>query len=96
MEAREWEELDAILRAHLRGRPIWVFGSRATRRRVRRYSDLDLAVGGDAPPLGALAALNEALDESCLPFKVDVAVVASMSPEFRARIEAEMVLVQER
>jgi hypothetical protein len=38
--------------------------------------------------------LDEALDESRLPFKVDVVQAATLVPEFRARIEPERVLVQ--
>ena len=93
IEPWEWEELSGILREHLPGRKVWAFGSRATRQRMRRFSDLDLAVEGELT-LARLAKLNEALDESRLPFKVDVAQMAWLTPEFRARIEPEMVLVQ--
>ena len=41
-----------------------------------------------------LDSLREALDESRLPFKVDIVDLATVTPEFRARIEPEMVLVQ--
>ena len=71
---------------------MWAFGSRATGKRVKRFSDLDLAVDGELT-LGELANLDEALDESRLPFKVDVAQMATLTPEFEARIEPEMVLV---
>jgi len=93
VEPREWEELTAILREYLPGRKVWAFGSRATRQRMRRFSDLDLAVGGDELPPGEMGKLEEALDESRLPFKVDVVQLATLTPEFRARIEPEMVLV---
>lgn len=95
IEPHQWEELSAILRAHLPGRRVWAFGSRATGRRVRRFSDLDLAVEGREPTLREVALLEEALDESRLPFKVDVVQLATIAPEFRTRIEPEMVLVQE-
>jgi hypothetical protein len=38
--------------------------------------------------------LDEDLDESRLPFKVDVVDLSAITPDFRARIEPEMVLVQ--
>ena len=95
IEPHQWEELSAILQKHLPGREVWVFGSRATGQRVKRYSDLDLAVGGAKLDLLDAALLREALDESRLPFKVDVVQMTALTPEFRARIEQEMVLVQE-
>jgi predicted nucleotidyltransferase len=95
IEARQWDELSSILKAHLPGRRVWAFGSRATGRRVKRYSDLDLLIDGDSYSLKTAALLEEALDESRLPFKVDVVPISTLTPEFRARIEPEMVLIQE-
>jgi len=94
IEPQEWEELTAILQLHLTGRRVWAFGSRATGRRVRRFSDLDLAVEGGELTLDRLGMLRDALDESRLPFKVDVVDLATVTPEFRARIAPEMVLLQ--
>lgn len=95
IEPREWEELNSILKAHLPSRRIWAFGSRATGRRVRRYSDLDLLIDGDSLTFREAAFLEEALDESRLPFKIDLIQAATVTPEFRARIQDELVLVQE-
>jgi predicted nucleotidyltransferase len=92
IEPREWELVAAILRAHLAGRNVWAYGSRATGLRVKRFSDLDLAV--EALMLGEAARLDEAFDESPLPFKVDLTELATLTPEFRKRIEPEMVLLQ--
>jgi len=94
VEPHQWEELAAILQTRLPGRRVWAFGSRATGKRVRRFSDLDLAIEGEELPLELMGALRDALDESRLPFKVDVVDLATATPEFRARIEPEMVLVQ--
>ena len=96
IEPWEWAELSAILRAHLPDRPVWAFGSRATGKRLRRFSDLDLVVGGNkAMPMLLRATLHEAFDESRLPFKVDLADLATLASDFRARIEPDLVLVQE-
>lgn len=95
IEPHEWEELAVILRSYLPGRRVWAFGSRATGQRVRRFSDLDLAVEGGELTLTELGRLHDALDESRLPFKVDVVDLATVTPEFRARIESDRVLVQE-
>jgi type I restriction enzyme S subunit len=96
IEPHQWEELRSILSAHLPGRRVWAFGSRATGRRVRRFSDLDLLIEGDSLSFREAAMLDEALDESRLPFKVDVVQMATLMPEFYARIQPERVLVQER
>lgn len=94
VETHEWEELSDLLERYLPGRMIWAFGSRATGLRVRRFSDLDIAVGGEELPFDEMAMLREALDESRLPFKVDVLQLAALTPEFRARIEPSLVLIQ--
>lgn len=95
IEPHQWQELSAILRTHAPGRRIWAFGSRATGQRVKRFSDLDLVIDGEPLPMKTAALLDEALDESRLPFKVDVVAFAALTPEFRTRIEPDFVLVQE-
>ena len=79
----------SIVDAHLERRRVRVFGSRARRRMAKPYSDLDLLVLG--APLGPelRGALEEAFDESDLPFRVDIAEAAMLSPEFRALIEPQ-------
>lgn len=76
----------AIVDTHLERQRVRVFGSRA-QRKAKPFSDLDLLVLG--PPLGdkLRGLLEEAFDESDLPFRVDIAEAATLSPEFRARIE---------
>ena len=77
------EAVKAILRRHVPGREVWVFGSRATRT-AKEYSDLDLAVVGDVPlTIGQLALLEHDFDDSELPFKVDVVDWASANDGFR-------------
>jgi predicted nucleotidyltransferase len=43
---REGAIVAEILEKYLAGRTVWAFGSRATGKRVKRFSDLDLAVPG--------------------------------------------------
>ena len=95
IEPHQWAELSSILSAHLPGRRVWAFGSRATGRRVKRFSDLDLLIEGDSLSFREAALLDKELDESRLPFKVDTVDSSTITPSFRARIEPEMVLVQE-
>lgn len=90
-------ELDlvlSILAAHVPDRIVWAFGSRAAGERVKRYSDLDLAIEGAELGLRAMGKLAEAFDESRLPFKVDILEVAAITPDFLARIEPDKVMLQ--
>jgi predicted nucleotidyltransferase len=77
-----------ILEVHLPGRKIWAFGSRATGVRLKRFSDLDLAIDGNLSLLES-ARLSEAFDESSLPMKVDVVPLEGMSSEFLQRVERD-------
>lgn len=88
----EWREmLTPLLRQFLPGFRIWAFGSRVNGK-ARRYSDLDLAVLGDAAiDWLVLAQLREALSESDLPIMVDIVDLKSVSAEFRLHIESVAV-----
>jgi type I restriction enzyme S subunit len=78
-----WAIVADILQQHLPQRTVWAFGSRA-RFAAKPYSDLDLALIGDAPlSLSGLAALEEAFTDSPLPFKVDVVDWATTGESFR-------------
>ena len=79
-----------IVDAHLERQRVRVFGSRA-QHRAKPFSDLDLLVLGEPLGPGLRGALEEAFDESDLPFRVDIAEAAALSPEFRARIEPQAV-----
>lgn len=63
-----------------------VFGSRV-KGTARTYSDLDLAIdAGEQLTLAQLADLNNAFDESDLPFTVDVVDWHRIDDDFRAHI----------
>lgn len=94
IQPEQWAIVRAILQRQVPGREVWAFGSRA-RRGAKPYSDLDLAVLGDAPlSLGEQAALSEAFAESDLPWKVDVVDWATTSESFRRIIERDRVVLQ--
>ena len=85
---------DALQR-YVPKRKVLVFGSRA-RRDSWEFSDLDLAVMGDELiPLSVSAALDEALSESDLPFKVDVVDWALTELAFRKIIMRHAITIQE-
>ena len=89
-----WQIVRDILRRHVPGHEVWAFGSRA-KHTAKRYSDLDLAVIGDAPlPSAITAGLACDFSDSDLPWKVDVVDWATTSEAFRQIIAREKVVVQ--
>ena len=86
-----------ILRAQLpENARVLVFGSRATGR-TRRASDLDLAVDCGRPLTRAESgALDEAFDESDLPYRVDVVDLRGVSEGFGASVERDGVALEVR
>ncbi len=79
-----------ILHRRVPGLPVWAFGSRVTGK-ARKYSDLDLAVGGDQPlSLAVLAEMEHDFSESDLAFRVDIVDWASASEEFKAAVANQL------
>jgi predicted nucleotidyltransferase len=71
---------------------VYLFGSSATGR-THRSSDIDVAIDARTPLPGALLAeLRERLDDSDVPYDVDIVDLAAASPEIRARAEQEGLL----
>ncbi len=93
LEQHELDQVRAILSQWIPGRAVWVFGSRANGRRIKRYSDLDLAVEKRLSPKER-GSLTEAFDESTLAFKVDLIELEQVDTAFRSRIEPDFVLLQ--
>lgn len=88
-----WAIVAEILQRYLPHRTVWAFGSRA-RFAAKPYSDLDLAVIGEAPlSLSELAALEHDFIESSLPFKVDIVDWAAAGDSFRDIIRQAHVVV---
>jgi predicted nucleotidyltransferase len=76
-------EVRRILAAHLPGRTVWAFGSRASDS-AKPFSDLDLAIIGDEPvDFHTLSSLKDAFAESNLPFRVDLVDWATTAENFR-------------
>ena len=87
--------IQELLQEHVPDRPVWAFGSRVFGR-ARRYSDLDLAIGGPGPMSATQEYdLEEAFDQSLLPMEVDLTDLSEIDARFRARIEPFFVFVQE-
>ncbi len=89
-----WAIVRSALRRHVPDREVLAFGSRATWT-AKEYSDLDLAVMGEEPlSLRTASALDEALGDSDLPFKVDVVDWARIDEGFRRIVRRHAVVVQ--
>lgn len=85
--------VQAILQTELPSRTtkVWVFGSRA-KGAAQRGSDLDLAIDmGLKLPFAVAAHLAHAFEEAPLPFNVDIVDLHSITPEFRALIDAHKI-----
>jgi len=88
-------ELCRILAHNLpAGVMVFAFGARVHGRNLKPYSDLDLCLRGDNPvPAAVLAKLSADLEDSTLPFKVDIIDWAALSPQFRDTISGDLELV---
>ena len=69
---------------------VVLFGSRA-RGSAGRFADIDLALdAGDGPvPLEIMVRLRESVEQSRIPFRVDLVDLHGAGPELRASVEEE-------
>ncbi len=71
---------------------VYLFGSRATGG-GRRLSDVDIAIEPSGPvPQDLLPRLRETLEESTVPYHVDVIDLSTVDSAFRTRVKKEGVL----
>ena len=88
------ETIQRILEEHVPDCEVRAFGSRA-KWNAEDYSDLDLAVVGEQPlNWRVLSMLKDALEESTLPFRVDVLDWHDISDNFREMIKADCILLE--
>ena len=90
---RALDTVRRIVLERLGDRParVYLFGSCATGR-LSRFSDIDVAIEPLEPlPPGLLLDIEEALEESTVPYFVDVIDLSRASPDLRARVLAEGV-----
>ncbi|MBF0309992.1 MAG: nucleotidyltransferase domain-containing protein [Magnetococcales bacterium] len=86
--------LQALLRRFLPGVTVWAYGSRV-KGTARPYSDLDLVVFATSAQRSPVAELQEALEESNLPFPVDVLVWDDLPASFHRNIEERYIVLQD-
>ena len=74
-----------------KGYQVFIFGSRAEGR-ARRWSDIDVGILGEKRvPLSVLGLMNEELENSSIPLKVDVVDFSRVSKDFREEALKEVV-----
>jgi predicted nucleotidyltransferase len=85
--------LTDILRTHLtNGEQVYVFGSRA-KGTAGKYSDLDIAIDrpGTKLDFSTVCALKGDLEESDIPYRVDIIDMNAITPQFRESIQNDLV-----
>jgi predicted nucleotidyltransferase len=91
---RALERVRRIVLDALRGRParVYLFGSSASGS-ARSSSDIDVAIEPlESLPPGVLSSLREALEESTIPYDVDVVDISAAPPELRERVRQQGIL----
>lgn len=80
-----------IIQLHLPTAKIYLYGSRA-RNENRKGSDIDIALDtGNVIDIKIMWKIEEAIEDSTIPFFVDVIDLNNISSKFRERIEKDMV-----
>jgi predicted nucleotidyltransferase len=86
------EQLKHFLKTTFPNARIYLFGSRA-RGDASGYSDIDIAVESRAPITSQLSRARFAIEESLIPYKVDL-VDLSKAPYLKKIIEEEGIVWQ--
>ncbi len=89
VEDRHWKIIKDILSKY--PYTFYAYGSRA-KGDARKYSDLDLCYQEEIP-WNVLSHLQEDLEESNLPFKVDLVNWKWMSTSFQELIRKDLILI---
>lgn len=84
-----------LIERHLPNTTVWVYGSR-TKGTARRYSDLNMVVFSTPEQWRDVSDLEDAFEESDLPFRVDLFTWDRTPDSFKANIEAEHIALVER
>ncbi len=94
LQPKHLNTIRRILSEHVPECEVRVFGSRV-KCTTKSYSDLDLAVlGKGIIPRSRLNRLEEAFEESDLPFRVDVLDWWTISDSFRKFIDNKYEIIQ--
>ncbi len=91
---KDYKTLDALFQRHLPNTTIWAFGSRV-KFTAKPNSDLDLVAFVDDDQIAQFNRLKEALEESDLPFSVDLHNWEELPEAFHQNIKEQYVAIQE-
>lgn len=83
-----------LLDRHVRGLEVWAYGSRVDWT-SHPASDLDLVIFASSDQESDVIRLREALDESSLPFRVDVHIWDRLPDSFHERITQDYVVLRD-
>ncbi len=86
------ESLLALFQQHLPGVTVWAYGSRV-KGTARPNSDLDLVVFATPAMRPQISELKDALDESSIPFRVDLHVWDEVPEPFHEIIRSEYAVL---
>ncbi|ELV8626731.1 nucleotidyltransferase domain-containing protein [Vibrio cidicii] len=87
------KEVAQLLALYLPKTLVWAFGSRV-KGTANTRSDLDLVAFADKPQDLAVYQLQQAFEESSLPFRVDLLVWDNLTPAMQNNIRERYVVVQ--
>ena len=90
IETRHLEIINSILSKY--PYTFYAYGSRV-KEKAKKYSDLDLCYQEEIP-LNILSHIEEDLEESDLPFKVDLVFWELMGSEFQELIKDDLVPIK--
>ncbi len=93
LEDAHWSILRTILLRPLTesGCSVFIFGSRA-RGDFQPFSDLDILIEGAANS-SRLSSISEKLEESNLPFRVDLVAAGDLADTYRPSVERDKVKI---
>ncbi len=85
--------IQSLIKKYLAGATVWVYGSRV-KGTAQTHSDLDMIVFATEQQKLQVSDLQEAFDDSVLPFRVDLFVWNDVPKEFHKTIESEHIVFQ--
>jgi predicted nucleotidyltransferase len=88
------DKLKLLILAHTKNYPVkvFLFGSHA-KNTTHRYSDIDIAILPIAPlPMNFISELKEKIEESTIPYHVDVVDLLQTDENFRDKVLKEGII----